>query len=351
MKDIGAQVAYFNHAHRWNWGLVGGQIPYLSSGFQSAVSRLPNGDLVQTDQLFVFRQTERSASGVVVVSVRSRATPGVSGRRQQDLVRSDRARPRRSRSTPARSSRTRPRRRRSRETLTLGTSRRRTCSTRRCSARRARCRGSGSGSKRRRRSARSTSPGLLADYRRYFMPAPFYTLGVRVMHYGRYGSGSQDTRISRSTSDIRGSCAATTSTASTPTNASRRRLAAVRVDRSVAGQPHARGQRRVPLPAASSVRCHQATCTVRSRSKSRSSPMPARPGIRASSRRSTADRAGGLLGRRGASRESARLRRRRIRFRTGVPATGPWLDLRIQPDARLVTSHDLCTPLPQSCDN
>ena len=29
--------------------------------------------------------------------------------------------------------------------------------------------------------------GVLADYRRYFMPANFYTLGVRVMHYGRYG--------------------------------------------------------------------------------------------------------------------------------------------------------------------
>jgi len=38
--------------------------------------------------------------------------------------------------------------------------------------------------------------GVLADYRRYFMPAPFYTLAFRVMHYGRYGSGSQDTRIS-----------------------------------------------------------------------------------------------------------------------------------------------------------
>ena len=37
--------------------------------------------------------------------------------------------------------------------------------------------------------------GLLADYRRYFMPAPFYTIAVRGMHYGRYGSGSQDTRI------------------------------------------------------------------------------------------------------------------------------------------------------------
>jgi outer membrane protein assembly factor BamA len=37
--------------------------------------------------------------------------------------------------------------------------------------------------------------GLIADYRRYVMPAPFYTLAGRVMHYGRYGSGGEDQRL------------------------------------------------------------------------------------------------------------------------------------------------------------
>jgi len=36
---------------------------------------------------------------------------------------------------------------------------------------------------------------FLADYRRYFMPAPFYTIAVRAMHFGRYGSGALDDRI------------------------------------------------------------------------------------------------------------------------------------------------------------
>ena len=40
-----------------------------------------------------------------------------------------------------------------------------------------------------------TFTGLLADYRRYFMPAPFYTIAVRAMHYGRYGRDAQDPRI------------------------------------------------------------------------------------------------------------------------------------------------------------
>jgi outer membrane protein assembly factor BamA len=37
---------------------------------------------------------------------------------------------------------------------------------------------------------------VLADYRRYFMPVPFYTIAGRVMHYGRYGSGANDPRLS-----------------------------------------------------------------------------------------------------------------------------------------------------------
>ena len=36
---------------------------------------------------------------------------------------------------------------------------------------------------------------LLADYRRYFMPVQFYTIAVRGLHFGRYGSGGEDERL------------------------------------------------------------------------------------------------------------------------------------------------------------
>jgi outer membrane protein assembly factor BamA len=36
---------------------------------------------------------------------------------------------------------------------------------------------------------------LLVDYRRYLMPAPFYTIAARVVHDGRYGSGGEDQRL------------------------------------------------------------------------------------------------------------------------------------------------------------
>ncbi len=37
---------------------------------------------------------------------------------------------------------------------------------------------------------------LLADYRRYVMPMPFYTIAARALHFGRYGGGADDARIS-----------------------------------------------------------------------------------------------------------------------------------------------------------
>lgn len=37
--------------------------------------------------------------------------------------------------------------------------------------------------------------GVLADYRTYFMPVRPFTFAVRGMHYGRYGAGSEDSRL------------------------------------------------------------------------------------------------------------------------------------------------------------
>jgi outer membrane protein assembly factor BamA len=36
---------------------------------------------------------------------------------------------------------------------------------------------------------------MLVDYRRYLMPAPFYTIAARIVHDGRYGSGGEDARL------------------------------------------------------------------------------------------------------------------------------------------------------------
>ena len=195
VKDIGAQVAYLNMKNRWNWGLVGGQIPYLSSGFQSSTGRLPNGDLVQSDQLFVFRQTERNASGVISYPLdRSRRVEfqgGISNISFDQVVTTTTyslingaVYEDTTETTPLA------------ETLNLGTSSAAYVFDASVFGATSPVQG-----QRYRFEAAPTFgtinfTGLLADYRRYFMPAPFYTIAVRGMHYGRYGSGAEDTRIS-----------------------------------------------------------------------------------------------------------------------------------------------------------
>jgi hypothetical protein len=37
--------------------------------------------------------------------------------------------------------------------------------------------------------------GVLGDYRKYFLPVRPFTIATRIMHYGRYGSGGEDSRL------------------------------------------------------------------------------------------------------------------------------------------------------------
>src|SRR5204863_7335671 len=63
-RNTAAQVFYLNAKHRWNWGLVGGQTPYLSGGTLSGVQNF-QGTPAEVDQSILYRQTERSAGGVI----------------------------------------------------------------------------------------------------------------------------------------------------------------------------------------------------------------------------------------------------------------------------------------------
>jgi Tol biopolymer transport system component len=193
-KDVGAQVGYFNSAKRWNWGVAGGQVPYLSGGFATGISELPNGDVIETDQLFVFRQTERSLQGVTAYpfsrAQRIELSAGVSNISFDQIV-----------ATTSFSLINGQIIEDSSETqslgpsLNLGTASAAYVFDTSVFGATSPVQGQ--------RYRFEVSPtfgslqfaGVLADYRRYFMPAPFYTIAVRAMHFGRYGSGAEDTRI------------------------------------------------------------------------------------------------------------------------------------------------------------
>ena len=193
-KDLAVQAAYLNQTHRWNWGLAGGQVPYLSGGFESGFD-VSNGQVVGVDRAIVFRQTERSAQGILAYpfsrAKRVEFQGGVTQYSFDQIVQTTVYDP----STGFVLSDDRGEATSLGPNLTLATTTAAFVSDT--------------------SSFGATSPvagerfrlevtptfgsvnyaGVLADYRRYFMPAPFYTIAGRVMHYGRYGSGGEDQRL------------------------------------------------------------------------------------------------------------------------------------------------------------
>jgi len=191
--DIGAQAAYFDQSHRWNWGVAGGQIPYLSGGFQSGVA-VSNGQLVGVDQTIVFRQTERSANGIIAYPFdRARRLEFQGGLMRESfdqIVQTTTFDPVTGSVLDQSSDTTSLG-----QPLTLGTTSAAFVfdtssfgATSPVAGQRFRLEASPTFG-----SVRYTT--VLADFRRYFMPIPFYTLATRVMHYGRYGRGGEDQRL------------------------------------------------------------------------------------------------------------------------------------------------------------
>jgi WD40 repeat protein len=192
-KDTGALAQYLNQSHRWNWGLVGGQVPYLSGGVQQFIGQVSNEPAL-VEQSIVFRQTERSAAGQVAYpfsrAQRVEFQAGISQLSFDQVVRTqafsllDGA----LLADDTQESKVR-------DSLVLGnTSAALVFDTSNFGAT------SPVQGQRYRLEAAPTFgtinfTSLLVDYRRYFMPAPFYTIATRVMHYGRYGSGGQDDRL------------------------------------------------------------------------------------------------------------------------------------------------------------
>src|SRR4030095_5372825 len=61
LKATAAEAGYFDQSHRWQWGVLGGQVPYLSGGISSTVGSTPQTGPVQVDQFIIDRQTEQRA--------------------------------------------------------------------------------------------------------------------------------------------------------------------------------------------------------------------------------------------------------------------------------------------------
>jgi Tol biopolymer transport system component len=192
-KNTAALAAYTNLSRRWNWGLSGGQVPYLSGGYGSGVTTI-NGQPVAFEQEVIYRQTYRGLDGSVAYPFNQTRRLELGGGYQQVTFDRDVR-------TITYSLRTGERLDESSEStsladpLHLGSASVALVTDSAVLGPTSPVAGS--------RSRFEVSPTAgslqftraLADYRRYFMPARFYTIAGRLLHYGRYGEGSEDSLL------------------------------------------------------------------------------------------------------------------------------------------------------------
>jgi hypothetical protein len=192
-RNSSALVGYQNLSRRWNWGLGGGQVPYVTGGFASGVTG-SGGQAALVEQTIIQRQTWRGISnGVAYPFSETRRLELGGGYQQVSFDQQVR--------TTVTSLRTGQRISDETESTTLASTLHLTTAnaaavfdtsvfgpTSPVAGQRSRF---------------EIAPtfgtlaytGALADYRRYFMPARFYTIAGRAMHYGRYGRDGEDSRL------------------------------------------------------------------------------------------------------------------------------------------------------------
>jgi Tol biopolymer transport system component len=193
VKNTGAVVAYTNLSKRWNWGFAVEQSPYIAGGY-AIDQTVRNGEPVLLDQTIIQRQVNRGVSGMVAYPFTQTARMEFGG----GFMRSSFDQQIRTTTISQRSGRVLDD-----STVTtplaapLNMSSVSTALITDSSLFGATSPVAGQ------RSRFEVAPTFgdlrfttaLADVRRYFMPARFYTIAVRGLHYGRYGEGGEDERL------------------------------------------------------------------------------------------------------------------------------------------------------------
>ena len=191
--DFIAQATYLNMRSRWNWGVTGGQVPWLIGAAQAQIA-VADGSGTLTRQRDVFRQLHRDVGGVAIYPFSSARRLELTGNLQSisfdresttsvysaetgqllhaSTVTNPAAAPATLFETGAALVN---------DTSVFGPT-------------------SPVLGERYRFSAAPTFGDLsfttvTADYRRYLMPVRPWTIALRVMHVGRYGSGADDPRL------------------------------------------------------------------------------------------------------------------------------------------------------------
>jgi Tol biopolymer transport system component len=193
-QEIGAAAVYINREHRWNWGVVGEQSPYVTGGFAQGITDV-DGRPAIVEQVQRLTQVSRGASGLLQYPFsRAQRLEFSGGVRRVSFDREIETRffslASGSLIDETKEELPRP------DALNLG-------ETSAALVYDSSIFGATSpilGQRYRLEYSQTAGSllysGILADYRRYFMPARPFTFAVRGLHYGRYGRDGQDERLS-----------------------------------------------------------------------------------------------------------------------------------------------------------
>jgi Tol biopolymer transport system component len=193
-NDVAFNVGYLRQDHRWKWGFVSEQIPYVTGAFESVEPASGGGDSLETYQQTVVRETRRSGSGVLMYPFnrarRLELAGGFAQTSRELIVTSIVYSAATDEFLPG-------------NTDTRGLGRRVELATSAAALiSDTTIFGPASpiqGERYRLEIAPNVGSidftAVLVDYRRYVMPVAFYTIAARIIHYGRYGGGAEDARL------------------------------------------------------------------------------------------------------------------------------------------------------------
>jgi Tol biopolymer transport system component len=195
LQEIGGAVGYFNRTSRWNWGIVAEQTPYVTGAFAQGLSDVEGVGTALVQQTHRITQTNRAVSGIVQYPFSRAHRVELSGgvRRisfDQDIE------------TQIFSLNTgqlideftdelpRP------DALNLGEASAALVYDTSLFGVTSPILGQRYRFEYSQISGSLTYSGVLADFRKYFMPVSPFTIALRGLHYGRYGRDGEDPRLS-----------------------------------------------------------------------------------------------------------------------------------------------------------
>jgi outer membrane protein assembly factor BamA len=193
LKNTGAALFYTNTSKRWNWGVGVQQAPYLAGGYATGTANI-NGEPAAVEQQIIYRQINQGVTGMLAYPFSSTSRVEFGGGFTRTSFEQ-------SVETTAFSLRTGRLISNERNTedlaapLSMSSFSTALVTDRSIFGATSPVAGS--------RSRFEVTPTFgdlqmtqtLLDYRHYFMPARFYTIAMRGLHYGRYGSGGDDNRL------------------------------------------------------------------------------------------------------------------------------------------------------------